>query len=460
MALTNTHPLYSVFLSDWTKMHDCYRGERIVKEKGTIYLPATPGQLIDGLNDGQKGYTNYLAYKLRARFPDFVSQAVEAMLGTMHRKPAVFELPDRMKTMLEKATIRGQSLQMLLRDINLQQLVMGRVGLLADVPDGLDATAVPYIATYDAPAILNWDDLRKSVLEMVVLDETAFVRSGLLDWENVEKFRILLLKDGVYQTAEFVGESVDDNALRTPSLAGRTLDRLPFVIINSKDIVPDPDDPPLLGLAELAVAVYRGEADYRQALFMQGQDTLVVVGGTGESETRMGAGAKIEVSIGGDAKYIGVSSLGLSEMRSALENDRTEAAEVGGRLLDTTGRKGESGESLRIRVSARTASLNQVALAGAEGLQSILRNIAEWMGLDPKSVKVTPNMDFANDTVDGTTLVEWMTAKNLGAPFSIKSIHALLKDRELTKLTFDEEMAEISSEPPVVQGGGDVDTTV
>jgi hypothetical protein len=453
MSKTNTHPLYAEFQPDWEKMEDCYRGEHAIKEKGLLYLPATPGQLIDGMDVGKDGYKNYCAYKLRARFPDFVAQAIEAMLGTLHRKPPTIQLPAKMKSLLERATIRGESMNMLLRRINLNQLKTGRLGLLADVPDGASADVLPYVVMYDADDILNWDDRQKSALEMAVVDESTYVRTDALNWEYVEQYRVLMLENGRYHTALFK-ESFNQESLLEPSLAGRSLSQLPFVIVNSKDIVADPDDPPLLGLAELALSVYKGEADYRQALFMQGQDTLVVVGGVGQDgDVRAGAGARIEVGMGGDAKYIGVSSGGVPEMRTALENDRQEAAEIGGRLLDTTGRKGESGESLRIRVSARTASLNQIALSGAEGLQTILRIIAEWVGSNPAEVIVTPNMDFANDTIDGTTLVEYMTAKNLGAPLSIKSIHALLKDRELTKLTYEEEMAEIDSEPLIVGPG-------
>ncbi|MBD4208505.1 hypothetical protein GUH47_21445, partial [Xanthomonas citri pv. citri] len=48
-----------------------------------------------------------------------------------------------------------------------------------------------------------------------------------------------------------------------PTIRGKTLNRIPFVFINSKDIVARPDDPPLLGLVNLALAIYRGDADYR-----------------------------------------------------------------------------------------------------------------------------------------------------------------------------------------------------
>lgn len=462
MSIDSVHPLYSEFLLDWELISDCYHGERRVKEQDVKYLPATPGQIVDGMTDKQTGRKNYNAYKARAKFPDFVSQAVEGLIGIMHHKDATIELPPQLEPMREKATIKGESLRMLLRRINEAQLVTGRLGLLADVPNNAVVGTLPYIALYRAIDVINWDDGARDELvlrnlNLVVLNESAFERGSEFEWEMKKKYRVLLLGDleknegedkGVYYMGVYTQEGgfeFSADKMIQPSVAGRSITKIPFVFVNSKDIVPDPDDPPLLGLANLAMTVYRGDADYRHTLFMQGQDTLVTIG-MGDEEVRAGAGARINVPQGGDAKYIGVSSNGLPEMRQALDNDKKEAGEIGGRLLDTTRGDAESGDALRIRVSARTASLNQIAMAGAEGLQAILRIMAEWVGADPMKVVVTPNLDFADDTLDGQTLVNFMTAKTLGLPLSKMSIHKKLQEKDLTDMDYEEEMAQIEKE--------------
>jgi len=475
MSLSSEHPMYSKYLLDWDQMTDCYAGERTVKNRTVKYLAATPGQEEDGMkNREQAGYRSYLAYLSRARFPDFVAQAVEGLLGIMHHKEATIELPEQMESLRENATVRGESLQMLLRRINEAQLVTGRVGILADVANESPVGTMPYIALYRAQDITNWDDgsredLVYQVLNMVVLNESEYERVTHFDWELKTKYRLLLLGDideneaaglytmGVYQEDKG-GLDYNEASMITPSIAGATLDEIPFVIINSKDIVSDPDDPPLLGLSNLALTVYRGEADYRQALFLQGQDTFVMIGGQ-DDNPRLGAGAVVNVPLNGDAKFVGVDSKGLPEMRQALENDKKEASEIGGRLLDTQGGDAESGDALRIRVSARTAALNQIALAGAEGLQSLLRTIAKWIGVDPEQVIVTPNLDFADDTLDGQTLVQYMTAKGLGAPISKRSVHRLLQEKDLTEMEFEDEMAEIANEAPEDPEGTGVEDT-
>lgn len=469
-GISTLHPLYAKYIPDWELMDDAFHGERRVKDKSYKYLPATPGQLIDGLQGNQKGRKNYMAYRMRARFPEFVSDAVEALLGVMHHKPATIELPEKMSELVDKATIKGESLQMLLRRINEHQLITGRLGLLADIEDGAQVGTLPYIALYKAKDIINWDDTQKDVqqrnrLNLVVLDESRHERIDL-NWQFKRRYRALVLgeidpndESETYQMA-VLGEDTNLNLtdLTTkivPSIAGNTLNDIPFVIVNSTDIVAEPDDPPLLGLANLSMVVYRGEADYRQALFNQGQDTLVIIGGIDEDDDlRVGAGAHINVQMGGDAKYVGTDSKGLKEMRESLQNDKKEASESGGKLLDTRQGQAESGEALKMRVGARTASLNQIATTGAEALQTILRMIATWCGCNPDEVTVTANMDFADASVEGRTLVDWMSAKSLGLPWSKESIHRKLQEKDFTEMEYEEEIAAIEAEAPEPGGDG------
>lgn len=459
MSVDAKHPQYSAQLPDWKTVRDCYLGERKVKQAAYEYLPPTASQRIDGLRSGEPGRDNYDAYLMRAKFPDYVRLAVERLIGIMHHKPPVVELPDKMLPLLERATVKGEPMASLLRRINEQQLVTGRVGVLADIQTGEGPDALPYLVTYDAESIINWDDgPREQVrqqLSFVVLDESENVRTDRFEWEERRRHRVLFLDEGQYAVEIFeeqgkVGDTVE------PSIAGTRADFIPFCFINSKDVVPEPDNPPLLGLANLALSVYRSEADYRQALYMQGQDTLVIISGSGDNE-RVGAGAKIEVTQGGDAKYIGVSATGLPEQRKAIENDRAEAADIGGSLVDNRGRQAESGAALHIRVSARTASLNQIALSGAAGLEDILRKIARWLGLDEEQVSVKPNLDFADDGLDGRTLVDIQTAKKLGLVLSNESVHKLLRDKDMTDMEYEDELALVQKEQEADFGVEDED---
>lgn len=476
--LDDLHPLYTDRAPDWELMSDVNAGERAVKAQGEKYLPPTRGMTENGFGQpATLGQRQYDAYRTRAVFHDIVREAVGGLLGVLHRKPPVVEVPTALQPMIERATLAGETLELLWRRISEAQLLHGRCGLLVDVPDGADAAnAIPYIAMYATGSIRNWDVGQqrdgRQVAELVVLDESGWERDALT-WRQVTQRRVLSLgaivqalgvegvegfdagpTDYVVGVARATGPGAEVDIASAkwivPSIASRRLDRVPFVFVNANDTTPDPDQPPLLGLAHLALALYRGEADYRQALFLQGQDTLVVSGATAEQAKNMklGAGAIINLQAGGDAKFIGVSSQGLPEMRQALENDKAQASRYAVQMLDTGG-QAESGEALRVRVSARTATLATLNLTAAAALRDCLVHAARWMGVSDAEIEkivVEPNLDFSDATVDTIAISALMDAKVKGAPLSKKSIHAWLRRHEFTDLEYDDELEQMREE--------------
>jgi hypothetical protein len=94
--------------------------------------------------------------------------------------------------------------------------------------------------------------------------------------------------------------------------------------------------------------------------------------------------------------------------------------------------------------------LIDVAKSGAQGLEKVLKILAKWMGANPDEVKVKPNTEFANSQIEGGELVAIMSAKSMGAPFSQQSIHTYGRERGLTRLTYEQEMALIDNEEVVI----------
>lgn len=478
MAVDTKHPAYVTRLPQWVQLKDCYEGEQKVKSKTTDYLPATEGMNLDGMEDGKPGKVAYNAYISRAVFHDFVKQAVESMVGIMHREEARIEVPESMKPVIERMTVKGESAQMLLRRLNEWQLLYGRAGLLVEVPTGQTVDkARPFVALYAAPAIINWDDgIRNNPngeqrLEFVTFDESDFERVAQFEWEFHNRYRVCAMSDtvqsltqneqdgqtsgGVYQVAALGKDQkeITDASWVTPSLGGRTLDFIPFVFVNTKDLVSDPDDPPLMGLSNLALAVYRGEADYRQNLHLQGQDTFVVIGADTEKSSRIGAGAQLNLPRDSDAKFVGVGPDGLDHQSKCIEGDKNAAHEMTTKLFDSTGTTYQSGEALRIRVSAKTATLTSIARTSGEALREVLVIMAKWMGLseaDQKKIVVEPNTDFAETMTASRTALELTQSKTMGFPLSQKSLHRFAVRNDLTELTYEEEIAAIKDEEPLV----------
>ena len=141
-----------------------------------------------------------------------------------------------------------------------------------------------------------------------------------------------------------------------------------------------------------------------------------------------------------------MSSDGLEEQRLALQNDRVDAMRKSGQMLDDTSREKESGEALTVRVAAKTATLNQLAITGAFGFERALKIGAAWMGANPDEVSVTPNLDFVDDTLSARELVEFMTAKATGGPISLRTVHKNMSDKGVTDMSFEDEIKAIEEE--------------
>lgn len=478
MALPDKHPEYAERIGEWIQLQDTFDGQRAVKSKRLDYLPATEGMVQDGMTTpSAPGWRDYEAYLMRAFFHDVVKDAVKAMVGIMHNKPAVIKLPPRLADMVGKATVQGEGLQALLRKINVAQLLKGRCCLLVDAPQGADVDkALPYISFYEPERVINWDagkiEEGRNSLELVVIDETGYRREGFT-WKSEQKYRVLTKSGadmlegeeeawsevaGTYAVAVKVNStaapSIDEYLY--PSIAGQTLDEIPFVFINANDLVPEPDASPLLGLSNLALAIYQAEADYRQTLYLQSQQTLVIIGGAVDEaapgQIRVGNKGVIDLRVDGDAKYIGASGDGLGEMRQSLTNDKMRAAQEGAAFLDVNTDTGQSGEALRIRVAARTTTISSVAQTGGAGLEAALKFCATWVGEDPAEVSVEPTVDFADQTVAGAALLAFMQAKQLGLPLSLRSMHRMMQINDMTEMDFEQENAQIEEEASSMLG--------
>lgn len=491
MALDDKHPEYVKRLPQWQKVSDCYEGEEQVKSEAATYLPPTSSMRAKGYgkNTNSSGQQAYDAYILRALFHEFFYDSVIGMMGAIHRKPPSFKVPASLEPVVEKATARGESLTDLWRKITEQQLVPGRQGLLVDVPSGRTGEVKPYIAQYSAETIINWDvgdpEEGEEDIELVVLDESGFKRAADFSWKFVRKYRVLTraaqaaatgAEDqrapaaGTYVVAVvsedgagLLDGDVAKAAFVAPSLAGRTLERIPFVFLNVNDLAPEPDRPCLIGLARLALAIYRGEADYRQTLYLQGQATVVRIGATKEQQKiQVGAGAVLDVDVGGDAKYITPPSDGLEEQRMALENDKKQASSFTMQFLaNEAGAGDQSGSALRIRVAGRTTTLASVQRAAAAAIREALIHCGRFQGLSEEvlqAIEVTPNMEFADEVAEPGAPSQIMDAKQKGAPLCRESIHAWLKRKGFTTMEFEEELERILEEDAALGTLGGTDT--
>jgi len=395
------HPDLAIVWEDWQECRDT------VKSKGTIYLP-----MPSGFKGSVAPEEMYSAYKMRAQFPDMAAPTIQGMLGIIHQSEAQIEGLDEgtpLADMWESATPDGLTLEALHRKITEEILTVGRVALLVDLPP--EGGELPWIAFYKAESLINWSESRN----FFVLEEDYRVRTGY-SWNGKKRYRVLEVVDETYQvqvldedgdpltedddtTDQDVAEGVATAVVVPQARGGEPLGEIPLVVAGSRDLSLPPDQIPLIGVIRSASAIYRLDADYRHQLFMSGQETLFYIGlDKDDVPDYVGAGVGIAIPEGGDAKYVGPSGAGIAAHKTAIEDERSNAAEAGSRMFAVGDKKAaESGEALRIRARAGSATLISVAQVSAAALEKALRYCALLVGEDPNEIIVKPDLSFLDN---------------------------------------------------------------
>ncbi|MDP9590592.1 UNVERIFIED_ORG: hypothetical protein J2W19_003156 [Shinella zoogloeoides] len=440
-AVDTKHPAYVERSEEWLIMRDTAGGEKQVKAASTTYLPQPSG--FKAQADG--GRALYEAYQKRAQFPEIVLPTIHGMVGVIHRTEAQIEMPEAMQPLWEKATKDGLPLEALHRRITAELLTTGRYALLADA--ATEGSDLPWIAGYTAEALINWADDRS----LFVLDESGLKREGFR-WEPEQRFRVLEMKDGTYTVQTYSGtERTPGDEVMPAGRGNAKLAEIPFVVIGARDLSLAPELPPLLGVGRSAVALYQLSADYRWQLFMTGQETLVVI--NGDAPSAVGAGAVIAIKQGDnvgtpDVKYVGPAGTGIAAHRVAIQDERQNAAQSGARLFNSAESKtAESGDALRIRFAAETATLTSIALASAQGLEKALRHVAVMIGQSPDAVTVKPNLSFVDATLTPEQAASLVSLWQNSA-IAYETLYENLQRGEITSAerTFEDELKLIDEE--------------
>ena len=409
MSVNQTHPEYDKHKGEWMLVRDAYIGERKVKERGAFYLPKP-----DGFNAAKdNGAGMYNAYRTRAQFPDIFAPAIRGITGIVHGTEWTIELPQALESMREQATPDGQTIETLARRITAEILISGRVGLLADAPfDGGE----PTISVYDELSIINWDS------GLFVLDESGYARNGFR-WEWVESWRVLELNDGRYIQRVFTGPNNPGEELQPSARGGQALDEIPFVIAGPKDLTPEIDKAPLIGIARAALAYYRLDADYRHQLFNSGQETLFII--NGEAPEFIGAGVVVTMDVPegvqADAKYVGPSGRTIEAHKTARMDELERAADAGAQMFKTSAGAGESGEARRLRQNSELANIKTISRSSAAALEKALRFAARIAGANEDEVIVRPPAKMLEPVMEGQEVLQFVQAWQQGG-FSFQTL--------------------------------------
>jgi len=446
------NPEYEKMLPRWCKIEDSLEDEAQIKEKGTEYLPMPSGLLSMDKDVREAVYSAYVNRSIWYAYP---RTTIGALIGLITKKPTNFELPDALQPIEDNASIDSDSLEVVKNRVLENQLSYSRYGILLDIPEGAEGVdVIPQMLEYNALSILNWvtETIKgKKTLVALVLNESGEEIKEGLKREDIIRFRICALANRESNSPVYYTYTTDEDGMKlfdidqqppedavTPSIRNNTLDFIPFQIFNAISLEMETDIPVLMQLVDISFAIYRGEADYRHTLFMQGQGTPYAIGvDSSKDKIQIGAGALIEISEPtAKVGFLEITGAGVDAQEKALTNLHKLANEQGVSLQEAGA--SQSGEALGIRVGVKTASLTGIVRVNGKGFDNLLKWAADWMGLNSEEVKVAPNVDFAQSTKTTKELTDFIAGTEKGY-IRLEDLYAFQVKNDFTSSTDFEE---------------------
>lgn len=470
-AVTTVHPAARTMANAWQRCRDTFAGGDAVKARGEEYLPKLDGQTP----------AEYVAYQSRADFYGAVSRTVSGLAGAVFRKPPTVLLPEAYKAHLEDVTSEGVPFDPFAKMLVEEGLLMGRVGILVDLPTQPAATARPYWVVYRAEQIINWRTAVRDgrrVLTLVVLKETVTADSAdVFGHETTTQYRVLELLPGaggdVYTVTLYTKAATGDEWVpgepTTPTRRGEVLRYIPFVFLNPEGLTSDVSKPPMLDLVDMNLSHYRSSADLERARFYVASPTPYICGFRQLQTTPDAATKQPEFRIGSAVAWtfeaadtkVGMlefTGQGLGALREALQDKQELMAVLGARLLEAQKADAEAAATVKLRHAGDESVLKKLTMAVDLGLTQALRWHVWWAGSDAPAdhVKVTLNADVFEVVASSDLVTKLLMAVQAGR-MSHETFYWNLQRAELTRpgVSFEEEEQTIAAnegDPPLPSG--------
>ena len=402
-TVTAVRPELEDMADRYEKVRDCLGGEELVKARGTKYLPP-PSDIDDQIEKNR-----YAVYKQRATFLGITALTQRTVIGKLVAKQATIDLPSQLEVIRENVNGEGLEVSQLLELALGETYAIGRGGFGCDftrVPEGELSIAdvrelSPTIRFYRSEEIPNWRINRYTQkLEMVVVAEryerydefAVFLETQYKVYELVNGAVIVkIFRDlnagAAAQQSNF--EEVDSYPLLLPGGAPWT--EIPFAITGSANNDWSIDLPPLYGIANIELSLFRNSADREEAVFRLGQPTPFTVGQLQEEQDdlnmktiRFGSGRYIPLEQGAS---IGLLQASPNTMIDALEEYKLRVLRFMGAMnfsQDSLGKDqtatGAVYQAMQAHAPLITTGRNVVA-----ALRKSLGYAGMFLGIDPDS---------------------------------------------------------------------------
>ncbi len=401
--------------SNFDLIRSCLEGEDVIKDQGQLYVPKPSGMSVD----------DYKSYLDRGHFTGAPSMTQRALVGLALRKEPVFKLPERLEPLRLSATHENAPLHVLAEDMTREAVTMGRFGTLVDFPQGNNTpTTVPHFSTFKAEEIDEFDTAYvdgKKVLSRVWLNSDE-------QFENADVTYELILEDTIYKFRRFVRDAqdnrVDVGEEIIPTVNGKALDYIPFIMVSHEGIRPEHVTPPFLALCKTAIAHFNTSCDKRHALHLTAAPTPWIAGSISEKHkpSTIGSGALWLLPEGAQAGLLEFTGAGVAAMKEEMSELEDEMMSLGARMLSTTVSRNETLGTATQRTRSELALLHSVVVSVEAALNALLRVAAEWVGELPDEASAKLSRDFIEASMD-PKMIEMQMKLYMSGSISRQTLH-------------------------------------
>lgn len=422
MSVNAIHPAYAKFLPRWKIVRD------VVEADASGHI-----RIID-INDKLRSDM----YRNDAVLTNFTGRTKHALVGAVFRRKPVCEIPEGLDYVKEDVTGDNFTLDQLAQQTLGEVLMTGRYGILADFPvaddEDIDTRTQAnveeddlkaYLYTYRAESIINWKTelvRGRTVLTLVVLEEiTDELSEDGFTWVEKTQFRVLRLRDGIYQQDIFDEAGIWQFTRIPNKFDGTTsvFTEIPFTFIGSEDNNAEIDGSPLFGLATLNVAHLKNSADQEEYLHIAGSPTLVVSTSMSTEQWKSAVGGKLKIgsrnalNLGpnGNASFLQVNPTQVID--EAMKRKEDQAVMLGARLI-TPNSGVETAEAARIRHGSENSVLATIVANVGAGIKSALGFLAEFQGVESDDIEYELNTKFFDEKLDPQMMMAQIQAHDRG----------------------------------------------
>lgn len=425
MPVSSCHPDYIVCAPIWAKIRTTIDGEEAVK-RAERYLPRP-----SGMQDAD--YNNYRA---RAKFYAAAERTLTAFVGLVQRKPPVIRLDDdRISYLMHDVDGHGMSLAGFGGRVLAEILMMGRVGISADIIDGRAVMTI-----WPAETIINWQTDAAGALKLVVTRslEASSIQDDPYVLETDQVYRVWKINtetNGViyekHRESDAHNSTMDSSVeLRGPNAP---LNEIPFVIAGTSGVDVGMDRSLLAPIVNLALHHYMLSADRNWGLHFSALPTPYILGISADHAPNAIGPTSLWAIPNENAKVgmLEFSGAGLREIALEMEDDKREIADMGARILESRAKTAEAADTVAMKSHSDSANLNTVCATVAALVTRVMRIIAHWLGVtNVDNVYYSPNRDFLPTKLDPAELTALVQAWLAGA-LSNEELYAALQEGEI-----------------------------